>query len=241
MSLIALGLTQKKNTFEIHEKDGPPTQQKPTKDTDSGGANDFYGYKNNSMFNNISEGENNLLEPVNYTSLMEGAASTGTYPPRRHAISTQCDSTSMGLTIPSSFYSAPSEEENTGFVGLINQAMTCYLNSLLQTLYMTPEFRNGIYRWQSTTVESNKSDNDINERKNIPLQLQRLFLNLQTSEKRSIQTHDLTKSFGWNSEDAFQQHDVQELSRVMFDALEKMFKGRTEKLFSKYIYLTVHH
>lgn len=34
----------------------------------------------------------------------------------------------------------------SGYVGLVNQAMTCYLNSLLQTLYMTPEFRNAIYR-----------------------------------------------------------------------------------------------
>ena len=33
-----------------------------------------------------------------------------------------------------------------GFCGLVNQAMTCYLNSLLQSLYMTPEFRNAIYR-----------------------------------------------------------------------------------------------
>ena len=33
-----------------------------------------------------------------------------------------------------------------GFVGLVNQAMTCYLNSLLQTLYMSPEFRNAIYK-----------------------------------------------------------------------------------------------
>ena len=33
-----------------------------------------------------------------------------------------------------------------GFVGLVNQAMTCYLNSLLQTLYMTPEFRKALYR-----------------------------------------------------------------------------------------------
>ena len=33
-----------------------------------------------------------------------------------------------------------------GFVGLVNQAMTCYLNSLLQTLFMTPEFRNALYR-----------------------------------------------------------------------------------------------
>lgn len=40
----------------------------------------------------------------------------------------------------------------TGFVGLVNQAMTCYLNSFLQTLYMTPEFRNAIYRYICTSV-----------------------------------------------------------------------------------------
>ena len=32
------------------------------------------------------------------------------------------------------------------FVGLSNQGATCYMNSLLQTLYMTPEFRREIYR-----------------------------------------------------------------------------------------------
>ena len=39
-----------------------------------------------------------------------------------------------------------SSDDANDYVGLINQAMTCYLNSLIQTLYMTPEFRNGIYR-----------------------------------------------------------------------------------------------
>ena len=34
----------------------------------------------------------------------------------------------------------------SGYVGLVNQAMTCYLNSLLQTLFMTPEFRNALYK-----------------------------------------------------------------------------------------------
>ena len=32
--------------------------------------------------------------------------------------------------------------------GLVNQGATCYLNSLLQTLYMAPEFRRGVYEWQ---------------------------------------------------------------------------------------------
>ncbi|XP_030570000.1 ubiquitin carboxyl-terminal hydrolase 47 isoform X3 [Drosophila novamexicana] len=102
------------------------------------------------------------------------------------------------------------------YVGLVNQAMTCYLNSLLQALYMTPEFRNALYRWEF--------DND-NEAKNIPYQLQKLFLNLQTSPKSSVETTDLTRSFGWDSTEAWQQHDIQELCRVMFDALEHKFKN----------------
>lgn len=56
------------------------------------------------------------------------------------------------------------------YVGLVNQAMTCYLNSLLQALYMTPEFRNALYNWEFDGNDPAKS---------IPYQLQKLFLNLQ--------------------------------------------------------------
>eukprot|EP00731_Ephydatia_muelleri_P029733 Em0021g256a len=106
---------------------------------------------------------------------------------------------------------------DTGYVGLVNQAMTCYLNSLIQALFMTPEFRNALYSWSFVGDEVEAS-------KIIPLQLQKLFLQLQTSRKRSVETTDLTKSFGWDSSEAWQQHDIQELCRVLFDALERQFK-----------------
>jgi ubiquitin carboxyl-terminal hydrolase 47 len=109
-----------------------------------------------------------------------------------------------------------SGKSETGFVGLVNQAMTCYLNSLLQTLYMTPEFRNALYKW---TFDGTADE----EERSIPYQLQRLFTQLQTSDKRSVETTDITRSFGWDSSEAWQQHDVQELCRVMFDALEQKF------------------
>lgn len=34
------------------------------------------------------------------------------------------------------------------YLGLSNQGATCYMNSLLQTLFMTPEFRKALYSWQ---------------------------------------------------------------------------------------------
>ena len=34
---------------------------------------------------------------------------------------------------------------DTGFVGLTNQGATCYLNSLVQALYMTPDFRHALF------------------------------------------------------------------------------------------------
>ena len=107
------------------------------------------------------------------------------------------------------------QSKSSFFVGLVNQAMTCYMNSLLQSLYMTPEFRNALYNWEF---------DGTGETKSIPFQLQKLFINLQTSNKMAVETTDLTKSFGWDSTEAWQQHDIQELCRVMFDALEQKFK-----------------
>lgn len=129
---------------------------------------------------------------------------------------------------PANIYDKPSSSTSTfrrcndfsssksSFVGLVNQAMTCYLNSLLQALYMTPEFRNALYNWEFDGTGESKS---------IPFQLQKLFANLQTSNKLAVETTDLTKSFGWDSTEAWQQHDIQELCRVMFDALEQKFKN----------------
>lgn len=68
-----------------------------------------------------------------------------------------------------------SSSSGFGYVGLVNQAMTCYLNSLLQALFMTPEFRQALYNWEFDGIDDLKS---------IPYQLQKLFLNLQVSGEK---------------------------------------------------------
>lgn len=73
------------------------------------------------------------------------------------------------------------------------------------------------------------------EKPTIPLAMQKLFYQLQLSNK-AVSTEELTKSFGWDRQDAFMQHDIQELNRVLCDNLEGKMKGTEsegtiEKLF----------
>ncbi|KAK4784849.1 hypothetical protein SAY86_019217 [Trapa natans] len=113
------------------------------------------------------------------------------------------------------YWSHDSKKE-TGYVGLKNQGATCYMNSLLQTLYHIPYFRKAVYHMPTT-------ENDM-PTGSIPLALQSLFYKLQYSET-SVATKELTKSFGWDTYDSFMQHDVQELNRVLSEKLEDKMKG----------------
>ncbi|KAK1232951.1 ubiquitin-specific protease ubp15 [Marasmius sp. AFHP31] len=106
-------------------------------------------------------------------------------------------------------------KKETGFVGLKNQGATCYMNSMLQSLYCTRFFRRAVY--QIPTEDEHPTES-------VSLALQRLFYHLQTSDQ-PVGTTELTKSFGWKSLDAFFQHDVQEFNRVLQDKLESKMKG----------------
>lgn len=103
----------------------------------------------------------------------------------------------------------------TGYVGLQNQGATCYMNSLFQSLYFTNFFRKAVYQIPTENDEATKS---------IALALQRVFYNLQFSTT-AVGTIELTKSFGWDSYEAFRQHDVQEFNRVLQDNLEIKMKN----------------
>lgn len=105
-------------------------------------------------------------------------------------------------------------KKHTGFVGLKNQGATCYMNSLLQTLYFTNQLRKAVYKMPTEADDSTKS---------VALALQRVFHDLQFCDK-PVGTKKLTKSFGWETLDSFMQHDVQEFLRVLLDKVESKMK-----------------
>ena len=90
-----------------------------------------------------------------------------------------------------------------GFRGLVNQGATCYLSSVVQSLYMTPEFRAAIYALGGPPTAEIGSGGA--EAAPIAWTLQELFVHLQTSEQTAVETRALTASFGWASADSFEQ------------------------------------
>jgi len=103
-------------------------------------------------------------------------------------------------------------KSTTGFVGLVNQGATCYLNSLLQTLYMLPEFRRALLLWRYDASRHGEEDRCLSR------QLQRLFAHLQLSKRAAVTTGGLTKSFG-----------CAPLANVLFEALHLISRPGTAR------------
>ncbi|XP_031752601.1 ubiquitin carboxyl-terminal hydrolase 40 isoform X3 [Xenopus tropicalis] len=113
----------------------------------------------------------------------------------------------------------PEPQGDTRLSGLRNQGGTCYLNSLLRTLFFTPEFREALFALGPKELGSlEEKDTPESQVRIIPLQLQRLFAQLLLLDQQALSTTDLTESFGWNSSEETSQHDVQELNRILFSA-----------------------
>jgi len=82
---------------------------------------------------------------------------------------------------------------------------------------MTPEFCSRLFQLGADELGS-LEDREMSELKVrvIPLQLQRLFARLLLLDVAAVSTVDLTSSFGWNNHEERDQHDIQELNRILF-------------------------
>ena len=59
----------------------------------------------------------------------------------------------------------------------------------------------------------------------LPSELQKLFCRMMLLDQKSLSTNELTESFGWSRQETSIQHDIHELNRLMFGALENSLRG----------------
>ena len=111
------------------------------------------------------------------------------------------------------------------FPGIFNVGATCYLNALLQCLLSLDDVRAAVYAFRHDPAVHGPAELCV------PLQLGLLFARMERTRQRAVDVQPLIASFGWRRADVYQQHDVQELCRVLFDCLSKFGVPLEERLF----------
>ncbi|XP_051874065.1 ubiquitin carboxyl-terminal hydrolase 47-like isoform X8 [Pristis pectinata] len=112
-----------------------------------------------------------------------------------------------------------SKKSPKGFAGIHNQGATCYLNTLLQTLYMSPEVKDAINRLNEKPIQSKKN---LNKNISIDHQLKELFEKLDAKETGN--THGITRNLGIK---VYKQQDVAEYFRKIVNKLAEESDGET--------------
>eukprot|EP00924_Labyrinthula_sp_SR-Ha-C_P006179 snap_masked-scaffold_54-processed-gene-1.31-mRNA-1 protein AED:1.00 eAED:1.00 QI:0/-1/0/0/-1/1/1/0/914 len=143
-------------------------------------------------------------------------------------------------------------------LGIENEGATCYLNSLIQSLFHLESLRSKVLSWNHCEakelanlfhpddVELSLAEYEFFSENSLPLQLQNIFMDLLygnfTDSREGNYPLSLTplfKTFGWEASQCLQQHDVQEMKNILLDEFskdqdqnvrswEKDFQGETE-------------
>ena len=137
----------------------------------------------------------------------------------------QASTSKKGTNCADALTEPEQKRSSSNFVGLYNQGATCYMNSSLQILYMTPKFRNLV----NSLILCDKILGNPTEfipqghKYNIVLTLQKLFSELNLLNIKATKTKELTEAFGWAQNEGGDQHDSQEFIRILlFDILERI-------------------
>ena len=116
------------------------------------------------------------------------------------------------------------EKYTNKYNGMINEGMTCYLNSMMQSYNALTLFKKAIF-----SLPFEKEENSLSS------SLQILFYDL-TFGNELVSSNKLIKSFGWEKDDIFIQHDIQEFNMMLSDMMEKKFKGTKANEIFNYLF-----
>ena len=117
-----------------------------------------------------------------------------------------------------------------GYAGLHNLGCICYMNSMIQQFYMVPAFRYELVSADDKRPPKCEKPGDVDD--NVLHQLQRIFANLELSERQDYNPKSFCFSFkgqdGKPTNTSIQQ-DAQEFLNVVFDRIEYMLKPTPQK------------
>jgi len=121
------------------------------------------------------------------------------------------------------FEAKAEEKSDTGFVGLKNLGCICYMNSLMQQLFMVPPLRRNLL--SAADKEENKADS-------VLYQLQYIFSFLQESDKMYCDPAGFClafKDYDGQPTNVHVQMDAQEFLNMLFDRVDTKLKGSPDE------------
>ena len=122
-------------------------------------------------------------------------------------------------------HKSPPSFKKHDHVGLKNLGCICYMNSILQQVYMVPTFRYAIMGYQATPLNDPSSDDPLH-------QLQIMYSYLTLSEKEDYNPKNFCnvfKDFDGNPINIMVQQDSQEFFNNFFDKMENYLRNNKYK------------
>ena len=124
------------------------------------------------------------------------------------------------------------EKSSTGFVGLKNIACICYMNSIMQNLFMIPAFKKAMLEVEDQQV-------GVPNGENVIYQIKRIFGALMELEKQYFNPKKFCfafKDIDGSPIDPYIQKDVDEFFNMLIDRIENLIKGTKEEKVMKNLF-----